>query len=78
MEIVSKAMNSIDLAILDFTEWFCRKCQLLTGRTNVWFAIQLTNLSIVVSFAWAGVLLEERRRRTGCPSACSAASCSTR
>ena len=24
--------------------------------SNVWFAIQLTNLSIVVYFAWAGVL----------------------
>jgi hypothetical protein len=48
-------MNSVDSAILDLTEWFCRKCQVLTGRTNVWLAVQLTNLSIVVYFVWAGV-----------------------
>jgi len=48
-------MTYIDSAMLDLTEWFCRKFQLLTGRTNVWLAVQLTNLSIVVYFVWAGV-----------------------
>jgi hypothetical protein len=27
---------------------------LLTGRTNLWLAVQLTNLSIIVYFVWAG------------------------
>lgn len=49
-------MTYIDSAILDLTEWFCRKFQRLTGRTNVWLAVQLTNLSIVVYFVWAGVI----------------------
>ncbi len=48
-------MIYIDSAILDLTEWFCRKFQLLTGRTNVWLAVQFTNLSIIVYFVWAGV-----------------------
>lgn len=48
-------MNRIDSAILDLTEWVCRKFQLLTGRTNVWLALQLTNLSIIVYFVWVGV-----------------------
>jgi hypothetical protein len=48
-------MVSIDSAILDLTEWLCRRFQLLTGRTNVWLAVQLTNLSIVVYFVWAGL-----------------------
>ena len=48
-------MTGIDSAILDLTEWFCRKFQVLTGRTNVWLAVQLTNLSIIVYFIWAGV-----------------------
>jgi hypothetical protein len=48
-------MNHIDAAILDLTEWFCRRFQVLTGRTNVWLAVQLTNLSIIVYFVWAGV-----------------------
>ena len=45
-------MTYIDAAILNLTEWFCRRFQLLTGRTNVWLAVQLTNLSIVVYFVW--------------------------
>jgi hypothetical protein len=45
----------IDLAILNLTEWCCRKFQLATGKTNVWLAIQLTNLSIIVYFVWAGM-----------------------
>ena len=48
-------MAYIDSAILNLTEWFCRRFQLLTGRTNVWLALQLTNLSIVVYFVWLGV-----------------------
>jgi hypothetical protein len=48
-------MTYIDSAVLDLTEWLCRKFQALTGRTNVWLAFQLTNLSIVVYFVWAGV-----------------------
>ena len=50
-------MNFIDAAILDATEWLCRKFQLATGRTNVWLALQLTNLSIIVYFVWAGLYL---------------------
>lgn len=46
-------MIRIDEAILDLTEWLCRRFQRLTGRTNVWLAIQLTNLSIIVYFVWA-------------------------
>ena len=48
-------MTSIDLALVDLTERFCHKFQLLTGRTNVWLAVQLTNVSIIVYFVWAGV-----------------------
>ena len=48
-------MRYIDSAILDRTEWLCRKFQVLTGRTNVWIGLQLTNLSIVVYFVWAAV-----------------------
>jgi len=43
----------IDSAILDLTEWLCRRFQVLTGRTNVWLALQLTNLSIIMYFIWA-------------------------
>jgi hypothetical protein len=45
----------IDSLILNATEWSCRKFQVLTGRTNVWLAFQLTNFSIVVFFVWAGM-----------------------
>ena len=48
-------MTYIDSALLDATEWLCRRFQVLTGRTNVWLAFQLTNLSIVVFFVWAGM-----------------------
>jgi len=48
-------MIYIDSAVLDVTEWLCRKFQVLTGRTNVWLAIQLTNVSIIVYFVWAGM-----------------------
>jgi hypothetical protein len=46
-------MTYIDLGILNLTEWLCRRFQILTGRTNVWLAVQLTNLSIIVYFVWA-------------------------
>jgi hypothetical protein len=48
-------MLYIDSVILDMIERACRRFQRLTGRTNVWLAIQLTNLSIVLYFVWAGV-----------------------
>jgi hypothetical protein len=45
----------IDSAIVNVIERICRRFQMLTGRTNVWLAVQLTNLSIIVYFVWAGV-----------------------
>ena len=48
-------MTHVDSALLDVTEWLCRRFQVLTGRTNVWLAFQLTNLSIIVFFIWAGM-----------------------
>jgi hypothetical protein len=48
-------MVYVDLALLDLIESLCHRFQILTGRTNVWLALQLTNLSIVVYFIWAGV-----------------------
>ena len=48
-------MIYLDSALLDVTEWLCRRFQVLTGRTNVWLAFQLTNLSIIVFFVWAGM-----------------------
>ena len=48
-------MTYIDSAVLNLTEWLCRRFQLITGKTNLWLAVQLTNLSIVVYFVWAGV-----------------------
>ena len=47
-------MSLIDRTLLDVTEYLCRRFQRLTGRSNVWIAVQLTNLSIVVYFVWAG------------------------
>ena len=49
-------MLYVDSAVLDLTERLCRRFQLWTGRTNVWLAFQLTNLSIVVYFTWVAVL----------------------
>lgn len=49
-------MTYVDAALLDLTEWLCRRFQVWTGRTNVWLAFHLTNLSIVVYFVWAGAL----------------------
>jgi hypothetical protein len=48
-------MTFIDSVILNLTERSCRRFQRLTGRTNVWLAIQLTNLSIIVYFVWVVV-----------------------
>jgi hypothetical protein len=48
-------MTYIDAALLNAIEWICHKVQLLTGRTNVWLAAQLTNLSIVMYFVWAAM-----------------------
>src|SRR5580692_10501906 len=49
-------MTYVDSAVLDLTERMCRRFQFWTGRTNVWLAFQLTNLSIVVYFLWAAGL----------------------
>src|SRR4051812_15115081 len=49
-------MMDVDSALLDFTERLSRRFQASCGRTNVWLAFQLTNLSIVVYFAWVAVL----------------------
>jgi hypothetical protein len=48
-------MTFIDSVVLNLTERACRLIQRLTGRTNVWLAVQLTNLSIIVYFVWAGL-----------------------
>lgn len=48
-------VERFDAALLDATEAACRRWQRLTGRTNIWLAVQLTNLSIVLYFALAGV-----------------------
>jgi hypothetical protein len=45
-------MTYLDSAVLNVTEQLCRRFQAWTGRTNVWLAFQLTNLSIVVYFVW--------------------------
>lgn len=48
-------MMYVDRMVLNLTESLCRRFQRLTGRTNVWLAMQLTNLSIIVYFVWAGL-----------------------
>jgi hypothetical protein len=48
-------VTHLDAAILDTAEWACQKFQVLTGRTNVWLAVQLTNLSIILYFVWAAI-----------------------
>jgi hypothetical protein len=45
----------IDSVVLNLIERSCRGFQRLTGRTNVWLAVQLTNPSIIVYFVWAGL-----------------------
>ena len=49
-------MSYLDTALLDLVERFARRFQVLTGRTNVWLAVQLTNASIVVYFVWSAVV----------------------
>jgi hypothetical protein len=49
-------MTYIDAALLNVTERICRRFQVWTGRTNVWLAFQLTNLSIVMYFMWVAAL----------------------
>lgn len=67
-------MNYVDSFVLDVTEQCCRKFQVLTGRTNVWLAVQLTNLSIVVYFVWAALFFwnDETWLRTAVAIFCSA------
>lgn len=52
-------MLYIDAAILNVIERACRRFQRLTGRTNVWLALQLTNLSIIIYFAWAAIAFSD-------------------
>jgi hypothetical protein len=54
-KIEARTMSYIDSMVLNLTERSCRRFQRLTGRTNVWLAVQLTNLSIIVYFVWAAV-----------------------
>src|SRR6266542_38168 len=54
-KIEARTMSYIDSMVLKLTERACRRFQRLTGRTNVWLAVQLTNLSIIVYFVWAAV-----------------------
>src|SRR5262245_50199619 len=49
-------MTYIDSRLLDVLESLCQRFQVLTGRTNVWLAVQLTNLSVVVYFVWASLV----------------------
>jgi len=49
-------MNYVDSALLNLTERICRGFQTWTGRTNVWLAFHLTNLSIVIYFIWVANL----------------------
>jgi hypothetical protein len=51
-------MMLIDSALLDLTERCCQRFQQLTGRTNLWLAVQLTNLSIIVYFIWAAAFFQ--------------------
>jgi hypothetical protein len=55
VRVIAAAMTYIDSMMLHVTESSCRRFQVLTGRTNIWLAAQLTNLSIVVYFVWAAL-----------------------
>jgi hypothetical protein len=67
-------MTYIDSVILNLVESLCRRFQVLTGRTNVWLAFQLTNLSIIVYFVWAGLyfLRSDRAARVAIALFCGA------
>jgi hypothetical protein len=45
----------IDSLILNVVESVCHRVQTLTGRTNVWLAVQITNISVILYFMWAGL-----------------------
>lgn len=49
-------MTYVDAAVLNLTERLCRRFQMWTGKTNIWLAFQLTNLSVVLYFIWAAGL----------------------
>jgi hypothetical protein len=49
-------MVFVDTVLLELTEWGCRRFQAWTGRTNVWLAFHLTNLTIVLYFTWVTAL----------------------
>jgi hypothetical protein len=49
-------MTYVDTAVLNLMERLCRRFQVWTGRTNVWVAFHLTNLSIVLYFVWVTVI----------------------
>src|ERR1051325_5681656 len=49
-------MTYVDAPLLDLTEWLCQRFQAWTGRTNIWLAFHLTNLSIVLYFTWVGAI----------------------
>src|SRR5262245_17272709 len=53
-------MQAFDTVVLDVIESLCRSFQRLTGRTNVWLAVQLTNVSIVMYFVWAALYFWQR------------------
>jgi hypothetical protein len=53
--VSSEKMTYLDSVLLNAVESFCRTFQRLTGRTSVWLAVQLTNLSVIVYFVWAGL-----------------------
>ena len=57
--MVLSILRWIDAVILNGIERLCRVWQELTGKTNIWLAVQLTNISIVVYFLWAGVEIWE-------------------
>jgi hypothetical protein len=48
-------MTYIDAAVLNLIERLCHRFQRLTGRTNIWLAVQFTNVSIIVYFVWAAM-----------------------
>jgi hypothetical protein len=53
--IASTNVTFLDTVILNATERFCHWFQRMSGRTNVWLAVQLTNLSVIVYFVWAAL-----------------------
>jgi hypothetical protein len=51
--VSNEPMTFVDGALLHLVEGLCHRFQRLTGRTSVWLAFQMTNLSIVIYFIWA-------------------------